>query len=86
MAQAPRNMVMDLEDVGRRTRFLIRDRDGKSPALFDTILQDAGLEVGLSGIRMPRMNSIMERWVQACRHELLDQTSTNASMPPDLHG
>lgn len=44
---------MDLEDVGRRTRFLIRDRDGKSPALFDTILQDAGLEVGLSGIGCP---------------------------------
>ena len=23
---------------------------------------------------MPRMNSIMERWVQTCRHELLDRT------------
>lgn len=23
---------------------------------------------------MPRMNSIMERWIQACRHELLDRT------------
>ncbi|SDM26131.1 Integrase core domain-containing protein [Nonomuraea jiangxiensis] len=22
---------------------------------------------------MPRMNSIMERWVQSCRHELLDR-------------
>ncbi|MET7928033.1 integrase core domain-containing protein, partial [Streptomyces sp. NPDC005349] len=28
----------------------------------------------LSGVRMPRMNSIMERWVQTCRHELLDRT------------
>ena len=27
-----------------------------------------------SGIRMPRMNSIMERWVQTCRRELLDRT------------
>ncbi|WP_010309648.1 integrase core domain-containing protein [Saccharopolyspora spinosa] len=28
----------------------------------------------LSGIKMPRMNSIMERWVQTCRRELLDRT------------
>lgn len=28
----------------------------------------------LSGVRMPHMNSIMERWVQTCRHELLDRT------------
>jgi putative transposase len=23
---------------------------------------------------MPRMNSIVERWIQTCRHELLDRT------------
>jgi putative transposase len=23
---------------------------------------------------MPRMNAIMERWLQTCRHELLDRT------------
>jgi hypothetical protein len=38
------------------------------------ILKDAGIGVVLSGVRMPRMNSIMERWIQACRHELLDRT------------
>lgn len=27
----------------------------------------------LSGVRMPKMNSIMERWVQTRRHELLDR-------------
>jgi putative transposase len=65
---------MDLEDAGSRARFLIRDRDGKFPALFDDVLTDAGIKVVLSGIQMPRMNSIMERWVQTCRHELLDRT------------
>ncbi|MFD9515335.1 integrase core domain-containing protein [Streptomyces mirabilis] len=65
---------MDLEDAGCRARFLIRDRDGKFPALFDTVLNDAGIGVVLSGVRMPRMNSIMERWVQTCRRELLDRT------------
>jgi putative transposase len=74
VTQTARNLVMDLEDAGRRGRFLIRDRDGKFPHLFDAILADAGIEVILSGVQMPRMNSIVERWVQSCRHELLDLT------------
>ena len=73
-AQAARNLVMDLEDAGCRARYLIRDRDGKFPGLFDAIVADAGIETVLSGVRMPRMNSIMERWVQTCRRELLDRT------------
>jgi transposase InsO family protein len=74
VTQAARNLAMDLEDAGCRARFMIRDRDGKFPTLFDAILADAGIQVTLSGIQMPRMNSIMERWVQTCRHELLDRT------------
>jgi putative transposase len=74
VTQAAKNLVMDLEDSGCRARFLIRDRDGKFPALFDMIIADAGIHVVLSGVRMPRMNSIMERWVQTCRCELLDRT------------
>jgi putative transposase len=72
--QAAKNLVMDLEDTGCRARFMIRDRDGKFPELFDAVLADAGIDVVLSGVRMPRMNSIMERWVQTCRRELLDRT------------
>jgi putative transposase len=74
VAQAAKNLVMDLDDAGCRARYLIRDRDGKFPAMFDVVLADAGIEVVLSGVRMPRMNSIMERWVQTCRRELLDRT------------
>ncbi|MFI5898390.1 integrase core domain-containing protein [Actinoplanes sp. NPDC051513] len=74
VTQAARNLVMDLDDAGRQVRYLIRDRDGKYPALFDTILADAGIKVVLSGVRIPRMNSIMERWIQACRRELLEPT------------
>jgi transposase InsO family protein len=74
MAQVARNLVMDPEDAGCQARFMIRDRDGKFPELFDAILKDAGIEVVLSGVRMPRMNSIMERWVCTCRRELLDRT------------
>jgi len=73
-AQAARDLVMDPGDAGCRARFLIRDRDGKFPDLFDAILADAGINVVLSGVRMPRMNSIMERWVQTCQRELSDRT------------
>lgn len=74
VSQAVRNLAMDLEDAGRRARFLIRDRDGKYPTMFDTILTDAQVTVVLTGVRMPRMNAIMERWIQTCRRELLDRT------------
>jgi putative transposase len=74
VTQAVRNLAMDLQDAGCTARYVIRDRDGKFPALFDTILADADIRVVLSGVQMPRMNSIMERWIQSCRHELLDRT------------
>jgi transposase InsO family protein len=74
VAQAARNLVMDLQDAGSQARWLIRDRDGKYPAEFDTILADAGIAVVRSGVQMPRMNGIMERWVRTYRRELLDRT------------
>ncbi|MFF0116472.1 integrase [Streptomyces prasinus] len=73
VTQTAKNLVMDLEDARCRARFLIRDRDGKLPSLFDAVLAEAGIEVVPSGVRMPRMNSIMERWGQTCRRELLDR-------------
>jgi transposase InsO family protein len=74
VAQAARNLVMDLQDCASSARYLIRDRDGKYPALFDTILTDSGITVVRSGVQVPRMNAIMERWVRTCRAELLDRT------------
>jgi putative transposase len=74
VTQTIRNLVMDLDDAGRRFRFLVRDRDGKYSALVDTILTDAGVQTVLTGVRIPRMNSLKERWIQTCRHELLNRT------------
>lgn len=65
---------MDLEDASSRARFLIRDRDSKFTQAFDAVLTDADKNVVTSGIRMPRMSSVIERWIQTCRHELLDRT------------
>jgi transposase InsO family protein len=76
VTQAIRNLLMDLEDSGSvaRVRFLIRDRDAKYPALIDEILGSAGITTVLTGVRMPRMNAIIERWVKTLRAELLDRT------------
>jgi transposase InsO family protein len=72
--QTAKNLVLDLQDAGCQVSFLIRDRDFKYPALIDAILADNGIEVVLSGVRLPRMNSMIERWIQSCRRELLDRT------------
>jgi transposase InsO family protein len=76
VTQAIRNLLMDLEDTGNlaQVRFLIRDRDAKYPALIDEVLASAGITTVLTGVRMPRMNAIAERWVKTLRAELLDRT------------
>ncbi|MEV5718166.1 integrase core domain-containing protein [Amycolatopsis mediterranei] len=68
-----KNYVADAGGVAR-VRFLIRDRDAKYPALIDEILRDAKITTVRTGVRMPRMNAIMERWVKTLRAELLDRT------------
>ncbi|WP_255945055.1 integrase core domain-containing protein [Streptomyces odontomachi] len=65
---------MDLHEADAKVKFLIRDRDARYPATFDTVLQAEDIEVVQTGVRMPRMNAIMERWVRTCRTELLDRT------------
>jgi transposase InsO family protein len=76
VAQAVRNLLMDLEDAGQlaAVRFLIRDRDAKYPATMDQILQSAGIATVLTGVQVPRMNALMERWVRTLRAELPDRT------------
>ena len=85
VAQAARNLVMDLEDAGTTARHMIRDRDGKFPALFDEILAQSGIDIALTGVRIPRMNAIMERWVGTCRRELLDRTLSGTKPTSSTH-
>jgi putative transposase len=66
---------MDLQDTGATTvKYLIRDRDSKYTTTFDAIFADSGITTVKTGIRVPRMNAIMERWIRNCRTELLDRT------------
>jgi transposase InsO family protein len=65
---------MDLQDAGATVKYLIRDRDSKYTTAFDAVFDNEGIAIVKTGVRVPRMNSIMERWVRSCRAELLDRT------------
>jgi putative transposase len=65
---------MDLQDAGIAAKYLIRDRDTKFTQAFDAVFAGEGSEIVKTGVRVPRMNSIRERWIQTSRHELLDRT------------
>jgi putative transposase len=71
--QLARNLVMDLHHAGATVKYLIRDRDSRYTAAFDAVFEDEGIATVKTGIRIPRMNAIMERWVRSCRAELLDR-------------
>ncbi|WP_406102556.1 hypothetical protein OG698_09270 [Streptomyces sp. NBC_01003] len=69
VTQAIKNLTMDLEDTGTKAKFVIRDRDAKYPAVIDEILADTGIRTVLTGSRVPRTNSVMERGVPPRRRE-----------------
>jgi hypothetical protein len=78
VTQAARNLLMDLQDTGNlaQVRFVVHDLDAKYPARTGEILSSAKITTVLAGARMPRRNSITERWVKTLRAELLDRTLT----------
>jgi len=70
VVQQARNLLMDLDDAGRRVKFVLHDRDASFTLAFDAVFRAAGVRVIRSAVQAPRMNSIMERWIGSCHREL----------------
>jgi transposase InsO family protein len=72
VTQAARNLLMDLDEHANRFRLLIRDRDAKFTAAFDTVFAAAGIQIIRIPPRAPQANPYAERWVQTVRTDCLD--------------
>jgi putative transposase len=73
LTQLARNLTMDLDDAGRRLRFLIRNHDAKFSATFDAVFTADKIQIIKTPVRAPRANAIAERFVGTIRRELLDR-------------
>ncbi len=73
VTQVARNFAADLEEAGRRFRFLIRDRDTKFTRSFDEVFTSIGIEHFRTPVRSPRANAYAERFVRTIRQECFDQ-------------
>jgi transposase InsO family protein len=72
VTQVGRTFASDLEETGRRFRFLVRDRDTKFTSSFDAVFASVGVEAIKTPVRSPRANAFAERWVRTVREDCLD--------------
>ncbi len=57
VVQRARNFTSDLEDAGRRFRFLIRDRDTKFTAPFDEVFKAIGIPPSAPPVSSPKASA-----------------------------
>jgi hypothetical protein len=73
VTQATGNLAADLEDQGRRVRFLIPDRDTRFTAGFERVVASVGAETIVAPVRSPKANGLAERGVPTAREDCLDR-------------
>ncbi|MEN3614861.1 ABC transporter substrate-binding protein [Plantactinospora sp. ZYX-F-223] len=64
VVQQARNLMLDLGERAHRFRYLVRDRDPKYTAMFDTVFQAEGIEVLRTPPQAARANAFAERWAR----------------------
>ena len=72
ITQQARNLLLALDERGRRVRFLIRDRDAKFCRGFDNVFGSEGVDVLVTPVQAPNANAYAERWIRTVRAECLD--------------
>ncbi len=56
VVQQARNLLMDLEDVGTRVKFVLHDRDASLTAAFDEVFRAAGARIIRAAVQAPRIH------------------------------
>ena len=73
VTQQARNLMMNLGEQADSFKFVIRDRDTKFTAAFDTVFTAVCVRIVRTPVRAPRANAIAERWIASARRECLDR-------------